>query len=55
LNVDNLIAEPPGVGDMLDRLHIAADFESTPFHKPNRQTVIVQIADARGQNVGSSE
>jgi hypothetical protein len=29
LNVDNLIAEPPGVGDMLDRLHIAADFEST--------------------------
>jgi hypothetical protein len=27
LNVDNLIAEPAGVGDMLDRLHIAGDFE----------------------------
>jgi hypothetical protein len=26
LNVDSLIAEQPGVGDMLDRLHIAADF-----------------------------
>jgi hypothetical protein len=29
LNVDNLIGEPPGVGDMPDRLHIAADSEST--------------------------
>jgi hypothetical protein len=28
LNIDNLIAEPPEVGDMLDRLQIAADFES---------------------------
>jgi hypothetical protein len=28
LNVDNLIAEPPNPGDMLDRLHIPADFES---------------------------
>jgi hypothetical protein len=28
-NVDNLIAESPGVGDVLDRLHIAPDFEST--------------------------
>jgi hypothetical protein len=31
LNVDSLITEPPGVGDMLDRLHIAADFESIVF------------------------
>jgi hypothetical protein len=29
LNVDNLIAELPGVCDMLDRLHITADLEST--------------------------
>lgn len=29
LKIDNLIAEPPGVGDILNPLHISADFEST--------------------------
>jgi hypothetical protein len=28
LNVDNLVAEPDGVSDMVDRLQIAAYFES---------------------------
>jgi hypothetical protein len=27
LNIDNLIIKPPGVGDMFNRLHIAADSE----------------------------
>jgi hypothetical protein len=37
LNVDNLIAEPPDVGDMLNRLRMAADFESTENGaRPNR-------------------
>jgi hypothetical protein len=31
LNVGNLSAEPPGVGDMFDRLDLATDFESTLF------------------------
>jgi hypothetical protein len=35
LNVDNLIAEPAGVGDSFDWLHIAEDFESTAILNPH--------------------
>jgi hypothetical protein len=35
LNVDNLIAESPGIGDMLNRLHIPADSESTDGGLPS--------------------
>jgi hypothetical protein len=53
LNLDNLIAESPGVGDMLNKGHIAADFESTRLDKHGKPLNPPKKAEGPNSRVSS--